>query len=178
MGKALDLMERAFESILNNGSLIYDEAFMMDSIFAEISETVDPFCKYLKYMWVEKGRYRVDGNQDDKVLPVDKLRAALFYPSHADIMQTDDLCSELGVVCAMAFLKEFRDTSKATHNYLSSIDGQFSLKVISDDMKKAGLGKDRRAIAPLNLILHLPSKQSKIMELFAWIAQRQPVRLG
>jgi hypothetical protein len=67
--------------------------------------------------------------------------------------------------------------SKATHNYLSSIHGQFSLKVISDDMKKAGLGKDRRAIAPLNLILHLPSKQSKIMELFDWIVQRQPDRL-
>ena len=31
---------------------------------------------------------------------------------------------------------------KATHNYLSSIDGQFSLKVISDDTKKAGLGKE------------------------------------
>ena len=67
MGKALDLMERAFESILNNGSLIYDEAFMMDSIFAKISKTVDPFCEYLNYMWVKKGGYRVDGNQDDKV---------------------------------------------------------------------------------------------------------------
>ena len=142
MGKALDLMETAFESILNDGSLIYDEAFMMDSIFAEISNTVDPFREYLTYMSEEKGGYRVNGNQDDKFLPVDELRAALFYPSRADIMQTDDLCTELGVVCAMAFLKEFRDTSKATHNYLSSIDGQFSLKVISDDMKKAGLGKE------------------------------------
>ncbi len=67
MGKALDLMERAFESILNNWSLIYDEAFMMDSIFAEISDTVDPFREYLTYMSEEKGGYRVDGNQDDKV---------------------------------------------------------------------------------------------------------------
>jgi hypothetical protein len=142
MGKALDLMERAFKSILNNGCLIYDQDFMMDSIFAKISKTVDPFREYLNYMWEEKGGYRVDGNQDDKVLQVDELRAALFHHSRADIMQTDDLCSELGVVCAMAFLKEFRDTSKATHNYLSSIDGQFSLKVISDDIKKAGLGKE------------------------------------
>ena len=59
MGKALDLMERAFESILNNGCLIYDQDFMMDSIFAKISKTVDPFREYLNYMWEEKGGYRV-----------------------------------------------------------------------------------------------------------------------
>ena len=50
MGKALDLMETAFESILNDGSLIYDEKFMMNSIFAEITESVDPFREYLQYM--------------------------------------------------------------------------------------------------------------------------------
>lgn len=142
MGKALDLMETAFESILNDGSLIYNEEFMMDSIFSEITESVDPFREYLQYMWVEKSGYTVAGPRDEKVLPADELRAALFYPSRADIMQTDDLSSELGVISAMAFLKEFRDTTKATHNYLSSIDGKFSLKSISDDTRKAGLGKE------------------------------------
>eukprot|EP00956_Cyclotella_meneghiniana_P014747 scaffold22205_cov76-Cyclotella_meneghiniana.AAC.14 len=142
MGKALDLMETAFESIINDGSLIYDEDFMMNSIFAEISDTVDPFREYLQYMWVKKSGYTVAGPRDEKVLPVDELRAALFYPSRADIMQTDDLCTELGVVSAMAFLKEFRDTTKATHNYLSSIDGRYSLKTISNETRKAGLGKE------------------------------------
>ena len=142
MGKALDLMETAFESIINDGSLIYDEDFMMNSIFAEISNTVDPFREYLQYMWVKKSGYTVAGPRDEKVLPVDELRAALFYPSRADIMQTNDLCTELGVVSAMAFLKEFRDTTKATHNYLSSIDGRYSLKTISNETRKAGLGKE------------------------------------
>ena len=142
MGKALDLMETAFESVLNDGSLIYDEEFMMNSIFAEISAEVDPFREYLQYVWVEKSGYTVAGPRDETVLPIDELRAALFYPTRADIMQTNDLCSELGVVCSVAFLKEFRDTTKATHNYLSSIDGQYSLKVISSDMREAGLGKE------------------------------------
>eukprot|EP00956_Cyclotella_meneghiniana_P040421 scaffold194930_cov35-Cyclotella_meneghiniana.AAC.1 len=142
MGKALDLMETAFESIINDGSLIYDEDFMMNSIFAEISDTVDPFREYLQYMWVKKSGYTVAGPRDEKVLPVDELRAALFYPSRADMMQTNDLCAELGVVSAMAFLKEFRDTNKASHNYLSSIDGRYSLKTISSETRKAGLGKE------------------------------------
>ena len=77
---------------------------MMNSIFAEISEIADPFREYLEYMWVEKSGYTVDRNQDSKVLPVDELRAALFYPLCLDILQTNDLCSELGVVCAVAFL--------------------------------------------------------------------------
>jgi hypothetical protein len=115
MGKALDLMETAFESVLNDGSLIYDEEFMMNSIFAEISAEVDPFREYLQYVWVEKSGYTVAGPRDETVLPIDELRAALFYPTRADIMQTNDLCSELGVVCSVAFLKEFRDTTKATH---------------------------------------------------------------
>lgn len=79
MGKALDLMETAFESILNDGSLIYDEEFMMNSIFAEITESsVDPFRENLQYMWVEKSGYTVAGPRDEKVLPADELRAALF----------------------------------------------------------------------------------------------------
>ena len=52
------------------------------------------------------------------------------------------LAGKTHVVCAMAFLKEFRDTTKATHNYLLSIDGRYSLKKISNDMRKAGLGKE------------------------------------
>ncbi len=79
---------------------------------------------------------------DEKVLPWDDLRAAVFYPSRADIVQTHDLCCRLAVVAASTFLVEFQDTSKATHNYLSSISGKYSQAVISEGQRKAGFGKE------------------------------------
>ena len=50
MGKALDAMEKAFEQILDNGELIFDEDFMMNQMFVELSETIDPFKRYLEFM--------------------------------------------------------------------------------------------------------------------------------
>jgi hypothetical protein len=38
MGKALDLMERAFESIIDNGELMLDEDFMINELFSDIAE--------------------------------------------------------------------------------------------------------------------------------------------
>ena len=40
------------------------------------------------------------------------------------------------------FLYEFQDESKATANYLPSINGKYSLGVISEDQRQAGLGKE------------------------------------
>jgi hypothetical protein len=54
MGKALDAMEKAFEQILDNGELIFDEDFMMNQMFVELSETIDPFKRYLEFMFEEK----------------------------------------------------------------------------------------------------------------------------
>ena len=42
MGMALDAMEAAFQEIVDNGELLFDEDFMMN-IFSEISNAVDPF---------------------------------------------------------------------------------------------------------------------------------------
>ena len=69
---ALDAMEKAFESILDNGNLILDEVFMMNQIFAVISERVDPFREYIKYMWMEKSGHAVSKkSENNKVLPFD-----------------------------------------------------------------------------------------------------------
>ena len=86
----------------------------------------------------------VSNNNDyeSKELPYDKLRHSLFYPSRADIIQTHNVCCEIAVEAAGAFLREFRDPSKATHNYLSSIDGKWSQSVISDEVRQSGFGKE------------------------------------
>ena len=46
MGKALDSMESAFENIMSNGELIYDEDFMMNTMFSEIMETASKHHHY------------------------------------------------------------------------------------------------------------------------------------
>ena len=93
MGKALDLMETTFKSIVDDPKLILDEDFMM-SIFSEISETVDPFQEYLTYMFEEKLSPTISKSTsiDDKVLPWDEVRCAIFYPHRTDIVQSEDLC--------------------------------------------------------------------------------------
>jgi hypothetical protein len=79
---------------------------------------------------------------EDKVLPYDQIRAAVFYPDRDDIRQTDNLCHELAVTASTAFLIEFRNESKATSQYLSSIGGENSLAVLSESKRRAGLGKE------------------------------------
>jgi hypothetical protein len=79
---------------------------------------------------------------DQKELPYDLLRAALFYPSRIDIVRTDKLCCRLGGEAAATFLIEFCDELKATHNYLSSIGGKYSQAEISDQNRAAELNKE------------------------------------
>eukprot|EP00956_Cyclotella_meneghiniana_P008423 scaffold11328_cov66-Cyclotella_meneghiniana.AAC.8 len=143
MGKALDTLEAAFEAIIEDPSKFLDEDFMM-GLFSEISDKVDPFKAYLEYMFEEKlGNVVVNSKDDeDKVLPYDEIRAAVFYPNRKDIIQTDELCRELAVTAATAFLVEFRDESKATSNYLSSIGGKSSLAVLTESQRKSGIGKE------------------------------------
>eukprot|EP00956_Cyclotella_meneghiniana_P011123 scaffold15566_cov34-Cyclotella_meneghiniana.AAC.1 len=143
MGKALDIMESAFMEIIDDPGKFLDEDFMM-GLFSEISDKVDPFKAYLEYMFEEKLGNVVENtkSEDDKVLPYDLIRAAVFYPDRDDIRKTDDLCRELAVTAASAFLIEFRDERKATAQYLSSIGGENSLAVISESKRKAGLGKE------------------------------------
>eukprot|EP00956_Cyclotella_meneghiniana_P019308 scaffold32996_cov35-Cyclotella_meneghiniana.AAC.1 len=74
MGKALDTLEEAFEAIIEDPSKFLDEDFMM-GLFSEISD-------------------KNSKDDEDKVLPYDEIRAAVFYPNRKDIMQTDELCRE------------------------------------------------------------------------------------
>ena len=108
MGKVLDLMEISFESIVDDPKLILDEEFMM-GIFSEISDKVDPFQEYLTYMFEEKLSPTISKGSsiDDKVLPYDEVRCAIFYPHRTDIVQTEEICYELGSEAASAFLIEF-----------------------------------------------------------------------
>ena len=60
-------MEKAFEQILVNGELIFDEDFMMNQMFVELSETIDPFKRYLEFMFEEKLSRAIGASQFPKI---------------------------------------------------------------------------------------------------------------
>ena len=53
MGRVIDLLEKAMESIENNGQLILDETFMMN-IFNELVIELPPLSNYLTYLYNKK----------------------------------------------------------------------------------------------------------------------------
>ena len=93
MGKALDAMEHAFETILDNGELCLDEEFMMERMFEPITSKIPPLREYLEHIFEIKSAMNVNNQHVDAVL-LDMLRAVLFYPTRDDIIQTNNFCLE------------------------------------------------------------------------------------
>ena len=143
MGTMLDLLDGAFGEIMEDGVLFLDEDFMMN-IFKTLHDKVDPFKEYAQYMFEQKQGNSVSGcvSHEDKVLPLDVLRAALFAPTRMDIRQTTRHCTRFAEISACVFRIEFRDTSKCTSKYLSAIKGKYSNAVLSDEDKEAGMRKE------------------------------------
>jgi len=88
----------------------------------DLSDIIDPFREYLEFMFEDKlSKTRWS---DEKVLPWDHLRAAVFYPSRADIVQTHDLCCQLAVVASATFLICTKKWLVYLHNSLISTEGK------------------------------------------------------
>jgi hypothetical protein len=139
MGSTVDMLEHKFNKICNNGSLILDEDFMMN-IFSEIIEEVKPFKKYLKFMFNEKVSNPIRSKaKDEKVKPYQRPCEELFYPTWKDICQKNELARKMAVEAATVFLIEFRDPTKVTSQYLSSISGSKSWGCQSSEMKALSL---------------------------------------
>ena len=96
--------------------------------------------KYLHFMFNKKSSNPVGtSDRDHKVQPYQLLRKELFYPTRKDIQQTYDLTCQLACDAATIFLLEFRDPTKATSEYLSSISGPKSWCNTSDETKSKSL---------------------------------------
>ena len=74
-----------------------------------------------------------------------------MYPTRQDIVQISELLCELTVVAAVLFRKGFRDDSKATTKYLSTIGGSASMNQLSDEHLAAGQGIEATKNAPERL---------------------------
>ena len=102
-----------------------------------------PFSDYLTYMFEEKTSWLVGSRaKDDKVMPWDMCRAAIFYPTRKDIVEAEDVSVSMSVQVAITMMRECRDETKATADYLSAINGKRSMIKVTEEEKLAGRGKD------------------------------------
>eukprot|EP00956_Cyclotella_meneghiniana_P017126 scaffold27601_cov69-Cyclotella_meneghiniana.AAC.15 len=114
MSLILTCLEDTFEAILYNPELFLDEDLMMDKMFEPITNKIPPPREYLQHIFEEKSAMDVKGQRVDSVL-LDMLRASLFYPC------TDNFCKEIAVVIATRLIRELRNESKVTHQYMESV---------------------------------------------------------
>jgi hypothetical protein len=141
MARVADMLEKAMEVVVSDGSKFLDEDFIMN-IFQDITKQVDPFKDYLAFIFEEKQSYPVGSrSEEDAVLPFDQLRAELFYPERDENRKSYRMACRLAEEAATTILTELRDPSKATSHYLSSLDGIRSWKNLSEEQKKQGLKK-------------------------------------
>jgi hypothetical protein len=107
-----------------------------DDHFSNIVNEVEPFEKYLHFMFKEKASNPVGTRaKEDKVKPYQLLCEELFYPTRKDIQQTYNLTCQLACEAATVFLIEFRDPTKATSEYLSSMSRPKSWSNASNQTK-------------------------------------------
>ena len=103
MPEALDLIDSALGKVMEDGTKLLDEDFMM-GMLTPICNKVPPLQDYLDYMFERKTSYVIGSRkEEDQVLPWDDLRAAVFYPTRKDIIQTNDFCPQLAVEAATVF---------------------------------------------------------------------------
>ncbi len=104
MGRTVDLMEKAFEKIANDGEMKLDEEFMMN-IFEPIVDQVEPFAEHLEFIFENKeGHVLGSREKANKWLPFDELRAELFFPTRNYVCQTHSIACCLAEVAAATFL--------------------------------------------------------------------------
>ena len=77
-----------------------------------------------------------------EVLSGRSLRKELFSPERQENKDTDDLVKIMASIGAKAVLKELHDPKKHSWEHLDSQDGPLSWKKVTDEMKKASLGKN------------------------------------
>ena len=80
-------------------------------------------------------------NKKTKVVPFDKINCELFDPDRKENQDTTCLVNKMAVEMAQCLLEELRDPKKATSDYLTSEDGEFSWGNTTEDEHESCLGK-------------------------------------
>jgi len=140
MSRVLDLVYDVFVELEADGSKGVDADYMLN-IFSSIGDEVEPFKKYLEYMFEEKESNVVDSKRrETRVLSMDLAVAELFWPTRVENRQTTPMCKTLFERAGSRAMAECIDPTKQLHHHLSEIHGAKSWVEVSEEDKKASLG--------------------------------------
>ena len=143
MAWTVDLLYEGFVKIIEDPNRFLEDDFMIDEMWAPIANKIPPFRDFLTHMYDEHSSNKIaHSSEDEKTLPYNELRQALFYPTQRGIAQSTELSLQLAVVIATTMRAEFVNTTKNTARYLSAIGGVSSLTKISEEQRVAGFGVD------------------------------------
>ena len=136
MGKAINALHDALVKIMMDGKLYLDESFM-NSIFSMIHINdrggvgpLNALEEAVHYQYEERQTPTIDGS---KALSMDQLNAELLYLDQKENVETTKIVQLMACEVAECILKELCDPSKATSDYLSSVEGKFSWGQATDD---------------------------------------------
>ena len=62
-----------------------------------------------------------------------------FFPTRTDILEAQEMATDVAVTAASIFRREFCDKRKATSAYLSAINGRKSINNVSSEERETGL---------------------------------------
>ena len=139
----IDILYDGFGKVIEQLQRYLRDDFIIDEMWAPVTNKVPPFKNFLTHMYEERTSKTVGhSTEDEKTIPLDELRAAVFYPTHRDIIQSTNLSIQLGVVIATTMREEFVNPRKNTSKYLSAIGGESSMEVMTEEQRVAGFGVD------------------------------------
>ena len=140
MGRAVDLLHKAFVKIQADGSKLLDEDFVM-KIFKPLYKDLPDLKDYLDYHLEEKvGNVIGSNKQNERVKAIEEAMSELFYPQNLENRQTTEFCYELAGGVATTVLTELLHPKKATKDYLSHGGGIYSQAKITKKDQEASLG--------------------------------------
>ena len=109
-GKNVDILDIVLVEIVNDGSKIIDEEFVM-GFFADIQNSIPPSKEYYKHRY-EKKTLNLLVPGESKVIPLRILKDKPFCTTSEANKQVVEITAYLGKIAASALLTEIRDRKK------------------------------------------------------------------
>ena len=132
MGRAINCLEKALVEIEKDSAKFLEDKFMIN-IFNEFTGTIPKFNTWNKYMLEDKVTPAIDkmgsnigDYNDSKHIIFDLVVVELFYPEQPEKKKHTIVVFKMAKGLTVTALRELQDPHKQTHNYLSSVDGEFS----------------------------------------------------